>query len=599
MSFGAMPIWAGVLLIAAAGALAARLFLLKLRPPHIIVPSLLFWRRVLDESRELTFWERIRRAVSLVVTISIAVLLAIAFTRPSRMGGSAVASRGRLLIVLDSSWSMLTRTRNGETRWDRAIAEARRLAVAASGDQVAIATTADGLVEGPTSDIALLETALDKVRPSGGETSAWPKVAGTQVVHFITDGTIARPLDAPVIVDSVFEPAANVAITAFDVRASLEDNHPADGYLEVANFGATSQRVHLSLSRGSSSIHEQDLDLDANEAARLAVPLPAGGDPLLRARLRAPADALAIDDEAFAWIVRARPLQVTVVSDQPAWIAGLLDKDRNVRAAFATPLSYRPAGEDVVIFDRWAPKDPPVKPALCFAPPPDAAWLSSDAPAPSGGSGGYAPEKQPRWTRVGTHPVVRGVDPFTLSIDRVRAYRSASLVPVATSEHGTPLISTISSPQRRAVVVAFGPADSNLAAAPGFPVLVTNAVEWLARPEINAPRRPGQAVLDSSITRLTAPDGRAVALQHVHDSAIALLKTPGIYVAESGGARSSFAVNVGDPQVSNVQRTSIATARSRAVSAGATSQAWWIYAALLGFALLVAEWATWQRRITV
>ena len=38
---------------------------------------------------------------------------------------------------------MLAKTRGGETRWDRALAEARR--VAASSDQVALATTADGL----------------------------------------------------------------------------------------------------------------------------------------------------------------------------------------------------------------------------------------------------------------------------------------------------------------------------------------------------------------------------------------------------------------------------------------------------------------------
>ena len=36
-------------------------------------------------------WERIRRAVSLVVTIAIAVALALAVLRPSRVGGSGAA----------------------------------------------------------------------------------------------------------------------------------------------------------------------------------------------------------------------------------------------------------------------------------------------------------------------------------------------------------------------------------------------------------------------------------------------------------------------------------------------------------------------------
>jgi hypothetical protein len=502
------------------------------------------------------------------------------------------------LIVLDSSWSMLARTRHGETRWDRAVAEARRLAVAASGDQVAVATTADGLVEGPTSDIALLDTALDKIAPSGGETAAWPRVAGTQIVHFITDGAVARPLDPSVIVDSVFEPAGNAAITGFDVRPSLDPGRAADAYLEISNFAAAPQRVHLTVDRGAARLLETDIDLASGEAAHQVLPLSSGSESLLHARIQAATDALSIDDEAFAWIRRARPLQIALVGDQPAWLQMLLMGDRNVRVTSASPAAYRPGAEDVVIFDRWAPKDVPAKPALLFAPPASAAWLAGENVEQSP-SGGYAAEKQPRWTNAGTHPVVRGVDPFTLSIDRVRAYHAAGFVPVAASERGTPLVLVGASAQRRVAIVTFGPTDSNLAAAPAFPVLVTDAIEWLARPEISAPRRPGPASLDASITRLTGPDGRAVPLQHVHDAALGVLRVPGVYVAESGGARSTFAVNVGDPQVSNLQHASLSAAAGRAVTAGTSSQAWWIYAALAAFALIAAEWLTWLRRITV
>src|SRR5687767_6072171 len=77
MTFGAMAAWQAWLLIAATVALAAWVFFRKLRPPRVLVPSMLLWRRVLDESREQTLWERIRRAVSLALTIAIA--LAVAF----------------------------------------------------------------------------------------------------------------------------------------------------------------------------------------------------------------------------------------------------------------------------------------------------------------------------------------------------------------------------------------------------------------------------------------------------------------------------------------------------------------------------------------
>ena len=49
-------------------------------------------------------------------------------------------------------------------------------------------------------------------------------------------------------------------------------------------------------------------------------------------------------------------------------------------------------------------------------------------------------ESRPRWEVPGTHPVVRGVDPLTLSIQKARAYSSAALIPVARSARGTPLV---------------------------------------------------------------------------------------------------------------------------------------------------------------
>jgi hypothetical protein len=71
-------------------------------------------------------------------------------------------------------------------------------------------------------------------------------------------------------------------------------------------------------------------------------------------------------------------------------------------------------------------------------------------------------------------------------------------------------------------------------------------------------------------------------------------------VAEGGGARSAVAVNVGDPQTSNLQRTSGGTTRNaQIVTAGASGWPWWIYCAVLAFILAVVEWWTWQRRITV
>ncbi|HXT29980.1 MAG TPA: hypothetical protein VN716_11890, partial [Vicinamibacterales bacterium] len=189
---------------------------------------------------------------------------------------------------------------------------------------------------------------------------------------------------------------------------------------------------------------------------------------------------------------------------------------------------------------------------------------------------------------------------LTLSIERVHFYQSP-LEAVATSARGTPLVLVSSAPGRpRAVVLAFSPADSNLASAPAFPVLIGNAIDWLGHPAATTSRHAGRASLDAAVVRVEAADGQAATLLRFPEESVALLGEPGLYTADAGGVRSTFAVNVADPDVSNLSRTSIDTTRPALnVTAGITPRPWWIYLAVLAFTALLLEWWTWLRRITV
>ena len=135
MTFGAMAAWQAWLLLGGAAGLAAWLFLRKLRPPRVLVSSLLLWARVLDETRELTLWERIRRAVSLVLTIAIALCTrarrhpALATLRHAV--GVARAGAASSSTPPGRCWrAPAAASRAGTGRWR----EARRLAAARPGD---------------------------------------------------------------------------------------------------------------------------------------------------------------------------------------------------------------------------------------------------------------------------------------------------------------------------------------------------------------------------------------------------------------------------------------------------------------------------------
>jgi hypothetical protein len=155
------------------------------------------------------------------------------------------------------------------------------------------------------------------------------------------------------------------------------------------------------------------------------------------------------------------------------------------------------------------------------------------------------------------------------------------------------------SADHRAVVVGFGAADSNLSSAPAFPVLMANALEWLARPESrDLSLRPGLTEF-TGLARITREDGESVPLTRVPDGAYGLLSAPGLYRVEGAGARNTIAVNTADPQRSNVARTTLGAGANAAPPRNPLERPWWLGCALAAFVLAFAEWWTWQRRVTV
>ena len=600
MSFGAMAGWQAWGLLALTAGVLSFLFFMKIRAPRVHVPSLMLWTKVLDATREMTLWERIRKAVSWIVITAIGLMLMLALTRPAP--GVAATGGGRRLIVIDSSWSMGAETSNGDTRWERAIAKARTLIVASAGDEVALATTADGLVEGPSTDSVLLEAALDRIAPAGGEQGDWPQLSGVSVVHFITDGTLPRATadleaaGAKVNVESVFEAAPNLAITAFEAHASSDPEAQAEAYLELANYSAAPQKARLVVTRGTAKMADVSIDLNAGEAVRQMVPLGKQGDSRVLARLSGPNNALEIDDEAVAWVSGAQQLAVTIVSEAPGYIQVLFDRLPGMKATFIAPGAYakpRTGPEDVLVFDHWAPSEAPTKPSL-FITPPDPktgpAWM-----------GTTRNEREPQWATSLAHPVLNGVDPTTVAIERARTVEADMWTPIAKSATGTPLVSVAETPDYRRVLIGFGSAEpeSNVALQPAFPVLMVNAIEWLARPSLGSQVRPGVVPLTAQVKHLTSPDGKTVDVTTFGDTRLARIVTPGLYLAEGGGMRSALAVNVGDPQVSNVSRTSLSAATLASTAAEQSNDPWWPVLIAIAFVLGLVEWWTWQRRITV
>ena len=586
MTFGAFSGWVVAGLAAGVAAVVTALFFMKVRHPRVLVPSLLLWRRVLDEDRQVSFWERVRKAVSYALAILVPLLVVLALGRPERH--AAGSAGGPLTIVLDSSLSMLAERPDGRTRW--AAARDRALSLAGGDADVTLLTTADGIVGGPTADREALRVAVTRIGPA--EPGPFPQVAqgvspaGGQVL-FITDGVTPYDVPAGVRVESVFAAASNAAITAFDVRRDWRTPGRYEAYIELANFSDAPRQLTLTIDAGAARIFERAVTVNADEIVRQSLPFDAGEGGVVRAAIAGPADAVKQDDEAFAWVASARPSVVTLVTRRNVPLETLLDFDGTVTVERIEPEQYRGSSRGIVVFDRWAPAQPPAQPALFIAPPP-VSWL----PAAAG------PERPAVWARADeSHPAVRGVDGRTLRFDEVLAYDLKDWNPLAFTARGTPLVAVREPGGVGHALFAFDLTRGNIANDPAFPVLVGDVLEWFARTSPVRVEQPGTIRLPADVTAIRRVDGGAVTLNRVGDVAVADLREPGVYLAERPSGQIAIAINAGTRASSNVRHASRADAS--ASEAPRASAGLWIWLVLLAAALVSLEWYTWQRRLTV
>ncbi|MDQ3070582.1 MAG: BatA and WFA domain-containing protein [Acidobacteriota bacterium] len=589
MIFGALGGWVVAGIAAAVAAAVTAIFFMKVRHPRVLVPSLLLWRRVLDEDRAVSFWERIRKAVSFAIALLVPLLIVFALGRPERHAGGMAG--GPLTIVIDSSLSMLAERTDGRTRWDAATG--RAIALSGGDADVTVLTTADGIVAGPTSDREALRVALRNVKPS--QPGPFPQALEQSQVVFLTDGVTSYDVPQGVRVESVFSSASNYAITAFDVRRDWRADGRYEAYVELANYSADAKQLTLAIDVGGSRLFERAIEMNADEVVRHSLPFNAGEGGVLRAAIVKAGDAVPQDDEAFAWVASARPSVVTLVTRRNPPLETLLSYDGSVQVERIEPEQWgtgsggrdASARRGILVFDRWAPQTPPSQPALFIAPPP-VPWLS-----PSG-----TPERAAVWARADeTHAAVRGVDGRTLRFDEVTGYDLKDWTPLAFTARGNPLVAVRETNGVGAALLTFDLTRGTIANDPAFPVLIGDVLEWFARSAPVRVEQPGTIRLPGDVSAIRRVDGGNVAMRRVADVTVADLREPGVYLAERPAGQLAIAVNAGSRLSSNVRQSS--RAQDAAAGAPAASAGLWIWLVGIALVLFAAEFYTWHRRITV
>lgn len=596
MSFLGLGTGAMAALLLATLAVIGFLYWLKPPPRRVVVPSMFIWARVLKErKRRSDFW---RWLVSLLMALAAGLAIAAAFGRPEIEALSGKARR--IAVVVDDSPTMGALTASGATRFERAVDHARGLlGEGSAGSQYLVTDTAGLLVGTELTDRRAALERLDGLRVSLEESTAFPSGDPTLFsdpsteVYFITDGVMVREVPPGVKVISVFEPVDNVGITAFDLRSVPAEPNRFEAFLELANHSDKPKRVALQIDGAGGKALEHSIDLTAGQVLASTFDLDRFSSGPLRALIYSPDDGYELDNVAYGYIGTPRQVRVRLVTRGNSYLETLLPLDPRVVLEVVPP-DPESTGErpDLFVFDGFAPEAPPPAPAL-FIRPTARAWL----PQPTG-------SELTKLSLAGTerpHPVMDHVSLDDVVVEKAIALtRGASHVVAGTDDE--PLILVGDAPVRF-VDLAFALADSNFPFQSSFPVFLANTVGWLAGTEVVASNLGTVAV---PVTRGVVTDiqgGKGVPARASGDRTSFAPAVPGLYAVKGSDREMVVSANLLSPRVSAVNDSVLkgqapSPGVARATASSAFSELW---VGLIVFALVVilVEWWTYHRRITV
>jgi hypothetical protein len=577
--------------------IVALLYWLKPPPRTVVIPSSLVWDRVLRASHPGA--DRLRWWLSLLLAVLIAAII-VGAVLPLRTS-TADATGAKLVVVLDDSPTMATRTTDGATRWDHALARARTLIESrAPGTEVWLADTMRRVVTPgyQNRDDALAQ--LQGLRVSYGFNPVVPEPeqsAGIETV-IITDGVSIGSIPARARVESVFESVENAGITAFEVRALPTDRRRYLAYVELLNASGVEKRVELAVAGVGGKRVARGVPVAAGGVRREMIDLSGFESGPLRASIAMPGDGLAIDDVAYSILPTRRGMRIAVVTDGNPFLENSLQAQSRMKVTVIPPARYTgDMNYDAVVFDRFAPQSRPHVPALLFRPsrvdwlPPsrkDAANTSVTA-----------------WN--GAHPLLENISLLDLSVDRAvvfdlkdRPERSESVL--ASAPGGVPLI-VVHEDGARWVSVSFALDESNFALHAGFPIFLDNALNWMLGGQPAIARGLGFVEVPVAGARVVSADGKELPSQAIPGGSVFEVDAPGLFTVVSAHQRARVAVNLLDRRITEVNKSRLAQFKPDADSPIDTNPSpafdSWFALLLAALSLLLFEWWSWNRRLTV
>ncbi|MBI4768021.1 MAG: VWA domain-containing protein, partial [Deltaproteobacteria bacterium] len=329
------PIW--LLLL---GLIPVLLIIHSLKPKarEVEVTGPFLWKGVLKEARGGSRIQSLMRNLPLLLQILIVILSSLALAEPVWTRPTTI--KGNLVLVLDSSASMQTRTFKG-IRFDQGRAEALRLVGELSEESRMLIIEARNRPEirSPFSkDKKRLREVIEGIQPSdvsGDLTSAlylafsFVEPGTEDRVYLITDGAV-KGLDSllqkhnKLQLRVISEGKTNVGIINFQCRPDPGVRDVYQALIEIKNFNLHPVICPIQMTIGQEIVFKKSVGLRSLEKKRFLIPLLRPGSGIAKASLDF-RDDFPLDNQAYQVLRASGELGILMVTRGNFFLRTLLE----------------------------------------------------------------------------------------------------------------------------------------------------------------------------------------------------------------------------------------------------------------------------------
>ena len=605
-----------VMLLLPLGGFIVLLYLLKLKRREQTVSSIFLWQDAVADIQANSPFQKLKKSLLLLLQLAALLLLLTAAARPyMRVKG---AGENRIVVILDTSASMKA-TDVSPSRFEQAKSRAldivRRMG---PGDTMLVMTAGSKtrVVASSTSDKRALTSAISSQRPVdtpcnmrqamvlalslvGVKSSAPPRIVVLSDGGF-DDMTNLSASGARLDFIRIGARNDNAAITGISSRKSLSGSQQV--FISLKNYSAQPKHLNLDIYLGKQLLDTREENLKPGETRQEVLDNVDNLSGRVMARLDI-TDDLAADNFGSVYLSKPRNLSVLLVSKGNLFLQNALNLDQRVQLSKAesVPADLTKRGYDLVVFDG-------IKPPSTL--PPGGYLLVNTACAQGPAEFGDSVDRPRVVDSSREHPASAYVDFSNLAISKASILRPRNWAATIVEGEQGPLGVAGSTGGLKFVQLSFDVLGSDFPLRVGFPIFVTNCLDWLAPSngagsgESVRTGQPAYVDVPPNVAQATVqlPDGRRQTLR-ITQTPLVFEDTElaGVYQVRVKGADREFACNLTSSSESNIQPRDVLSIGGQALKANTgvvrTNRELYGFLILAALALLTFEWYAYHRRI--